>query len=183
MSAGGQTPPLASPATTARGPRSTRGRLRSLETASLLRLGLYVLAGATLAGTVLELLFLQHWGGRQTLVWIGVIGIASSLALQIIRPARMRVLAARWLAIAVFAVAGLGLWFHLDENLSAGALDRQYADTWDSRPAVEQLWLAATGSVGPAPPMAPAVLAEMGFALFLASLRHPGLRPEATVRG
>jgi len=58
---------------------------------------------------------------------------------------------------------------------------RHYADTWDSRPAVEQLWLAATGTVGPAPPLAPGVLAEIGLALFLASLRHPALRTSREV--
>jgi hypothetical protein len=103
--------------------------------------------------------------------------VAVSLALLTLWPRRTRVLVARWLALAVFLVAGLGMLLHVSENLEAGAPDGADAATWERRPAVERLWLAATGSLGDAPLLAPGVLAEMGFALFLASLRHPALPP------
>jgi hypothetical protein len=80
---------------------------------------------------------------------------------------------ARWLALAVAAVAVVGIWFHVQENLDAGPLDRAYADTWDTLGSAEQLWLAITGGVGPAPTLAPGALAEISFALLLATLRLP----------
>jgi len=59
------------------------------------------------------------------------------------------------------------------ENLTAGPLDRDYAATWSSMPAVEQWWLAMTGGVGPAPTLAPGALLEISLALALATIRHP----------
>ncbi len=41
--------------------------------------------------------------------------------------------------------------------------------------AVEQLWLAITGGVGPAPVLVPGTLAEISLALILATVRHPAL--------
>jgi hypothetical protein len=43
--------------------------------------------------------------------------------------------------------------------------------------ALEQLFAAVTGAVGPAPTLAPGVLAEISLALFLATVRHPALTP------
>lgn len=78
--------------------------------------------------------------------------------------------AGHWLA----AVVGLG--FHLNENLSAGPLDRDYADRWDSMSQVEQLVAAGSGDVGPAPTLAPGALAQIGGLLLLASIGHPALK-------
>ena len=78
-------------------------------------------------------------------------------------------------AIAVLAVAALGVATHVVENLAAGPLDRNYASQWQSMSFVLQLWTATTGGVGPAPVLAPAALAEISLALVIATLRHPAL--------
>jgi hypothetical protein len=65
------------------------------------------------------------------------------------------------------------------ENLGAGPLDRNYATTWDGLSFMEQLWLATTGGVGPAPVLAPGSLAEIALAILLATIRHPALEAEA----
>ena len=72
-------------------------------------------------------------------------------------------------------IGGLGIWFHVQENLAAGPLDRHYAATWDSMSSLDQLWAATTGAVGPAPILAPGVLAEISLALLLATVGHPAL--------
>ena len=75
----------------------------------------------------------------------------------------------------VVAIGGLGIWFHVQENLDAGPLDRHYAATWDSMSSLDQLWAATTGGVGPAPILAPGVLVEISLALLLATVAHPAL--------
>ena len=57
-------------------------------------------------------------------------------------------------------------------NHSAGALDIRYADTWEQMSAVAQWWAAASGGVGPAPSLAPGVLAFTAAALLAATLHH-----------
>lgn len=71
---------------------------------------------------------------------------------------------------------------HVNENLLAGPLDRSYASTWDSLSIVEQLFLAVTGGVGPAPALAPGSMSELGLAIALATIRHPALEPAASIR-
>ena len=69
-----------------------------------------------------------------------------------------------------------GFGQHVLANYDAAPLDFRYTDVWDKLPAYEQWWLAFSETVGPAPPMAPGVLAQAAFALGLATLAHPALR-------
>jgi hypothetical protein len=71
--------------------------------------------------------------------------------------------------------AVLGIWEHVEGNHDSGPLDRNYSDTWDDLPASTQWWLAVSKTVGPSPPLAPAALAQVGFCVLLATLRHPTL--------
>jgi hypothetical protein len=81
-------------------------------------------------------------------------------------------------------IAAVGIGLHLVENLAAGPLDRAFASVWDTLTPVEQVWTAATGGVGPAPVLAPGVLAEISLALLLATVRHPTLEAaRAPARG
>ena len=149
-------------------------RIRSLDTAGLLRFGLIGLALLGIAGTALELVFLQHWDGvTQQIVWPALLALCLALLLIVWRPTPTRVWVARVLAVGVLAIAGLGIWFHVEENLNAGFLDRTYGDTWESRSSLDQVWLAFTGQVGPAPTLAPGALAEISLALLLATVRLP----------
>ena len=67
---------------------------------------------------------------------------------------------------------------HVRENHDAGPLNRHYSATWDTRSAASQWWLAATKRVGPAPPLAPAVLAESALALLLATVAAATRQPK-----
>ena len=71
------------------------------------------------------------------------------------------------------ALAGVAL--HALANVDAGPLDRVFATRWSTMSPIEQWWEALTGGVGPAPVLAPGVLAEVSLALAIATIRHPAL--------
>jgi hypothetical protein len=149
---------------------------RDLPTAELLRRGVLGLVALGIVGTTVELLFLGHWGSpARTIVWPALAALAIGLFLLARRPSRTSIRAARAIAGSVAVVALVGVGFHVNENLAAGPLDRHFATTWDSLPAIRQWWLAVTGGVGPAPTLAPGVLLQLGLALLLATVRHPVL--------
>ena len=149
-------------------------RARSLAPVELLRLGIVSLVGLGIIGTSVELLFIGHWGSAgQAIVWPTLAALAIG-TLAVARFASPRAISvARVIAVVVVGVALVGIWMHVQENLTAGPLDRKYAATWDSLPALQQWWLAATGGVGPAPILAPGVLLQLGLGLLLATARHP----------
>jgi hypothetical protein len=155
-------------------------RVRGLDTASLLRLGVLGLALVGILGTTIELVFLEHWNGlTQQIVWPALLVLLVALVLIVWRPSPTKVWTARALALAIAFVAVVGIVLHVHENVEAGPLDRHYADTWDSLGAAQQYWLAITGQVGPAPTLAPGALAEISFALLLGTLHIPmASRPE-----
>ena len=141
---------------------------------SLLRRGVLALAALGIAGTTLELVFLRHWdSATKAVVWPAMAALALAAALIVVRPGRRTIVVARALAAGVAAIALIGIWFHVTENLTAGPLDRAYATTWDTMSGLEQLWTAVSGGVGPTPTLAPGVLAEIALALLLATVSHP----------
>ncbi|MGH8974175.1 MAG: hypothetical protein ACRD0C_13375 [Acidimicrobiia bacterium] len=142
-----------------------------------LRAGLLGLAVIGLAGTAAELAFLRHWDGLVQLIpWAAVAVLGTAVACLAVRPSAARVLAARALG-AVAAAGGLfGVYEHIAENYHAGPLDAVYGPKWESMRTLSRLWAAATGGVGPAPTLAPAVLTQIALCLFVATLAHPALR-------
>jgi hypothetical protein len=153
---------------------TTTQHLRSTDTASLLRLGLIGLALLGIIGTAIELVFLEHWdGATQQIVWPALAASCLALLLLVWRPSPAKIWIARALAVAVLAIAGLGIWFHVQENMDAGFLDRTYGVTWDSRGTLDQAWLALTGQVGPAPTLAPGTLVQISLAILLITVRLP----------
>lgn len=153
-------------------------RVAALDTPGLLRLGVLGLAILGIGGTTIELVFLGHWNGlTQQIVWPGVLALTVAFGLVAAtvagREIPRAIAIARILALAVMAIALLGIWFHVKENLGAGPLDRHYADTWDSLGPLTQWWLAVTGQVGPAPTLAPGALLEIALAILLATIRLP----------
>ncbi|MGH9023210.1 MAG: hypothetical protein ACRDV9_08940 [Acidimicrobiia bacterium] len=150
---------------------------REASAAGWLRAGLLALAAIGLAGTAAELAFLRHWDGLVQLIpWAAVAVLGAAMACLAVRPSAARVLAARALG-AVAAAAGLyGVYEHIAENYHAGPLDAVYGPKWESLPTLSRLWAAGTGGVGPAPTLAPAVLAQIALCLFVATLAHPALR-------
>ncbi len=147
-----------------------------IETATLLRRGLLLLAGIGIAGTGVELIFLRHWSSlTQLIVWPALVLLMTALVLISRARSPRAIRAALASAAVVLVVAALGVAMHVVENLAAGPLDRSYASQWQSMSFLVQLWTATTGGVGPAPVLAPGALAEISLALVVATLRHPAL--------
>jgi hypothetical protein len=146
------------------------------DTATILRRGILGLGALGVAGTLIELVFLGHWSNAlQAVVWPALAVLAIGLLVMARGPSAAAIQRVRALALVVAAVAALGIGVHAWANVDAGALDKDVAATWGSMPAVQHWWLGITGAVGPAPTLAPGVLAEISFALALATVRHPAL--------
>ena len=170
--------------TGAGGSPSRRSALAAMDSAALLRGGIVALAGLGVAGLLVELAFLRHWSTLGALVvWPAIAAAAVATVGLARRPSAGRVRLVRWLALGVVVVGAVGVILHVNENLLAGPLDRAYASTWDTLSVVEQLFLAITGGVGPAPALAPGSMSELGLAIALATVRHPALqRPAGLLR-
>jgi hypothetical protein len=148
------------------------------DTTKLLRGGVLGLAWLGIVGTSVELVFLRHWQNAiQVIAWPAIIALALALSLIVRRPTRRRVQAARGIALVVVLIAGLGIALHFWVNLNAGPLDRDYGPRWEQMSSLDQWTAAMIGDVGPAPMLAPGVLAEISLALLLATVRHPASRP------
>lgn len=144
----------------------------------MLRRCLLALVGLSAAGTAVELAMLRHWNGPlQLLPWVAlaVVGIAAGLLAR--RPSRRMVQTVRVLALAVAVSAAAGVYVHVEENYQSGPLDQRYTSTWDTMPAAARWWAAVSKTVGPAPPVAPGVLAQAALGLLFATVRHPALTP------
>jgi len=142
--------------------------------AGLLRSALLGLTGLALAGTTLELVIGRHWDSPvQVIPFIALAVAALALWLVVARPSRGRLRLARLLCALVFAASVLGIWEHIEGNHEAGPLDQRFSERWESMSTASRWWNAVSGGVGPAPPLAPGVLAQAALMLFAATLRHP----------
>jgi hypothetical protein len=139
-------------------------------TALLVRRGLVALTVLGILATAFELATEQHWNTLDQLIpWLALAVLTVATALVLI-PGGRGVVAARVLSLLVLGASAYGVVDHVLVNHAAGALDQRYADSWDSLPAVEQWWYAATKTVGPAPTLAPGVLGQSALLLLLATL-------------
>ena len=147
-----------------------------------LRRALLALAGAGVAVTAVELAMLRHWGSfTRNIPWAVLAITAAAIVGVAVRPSRPMFVTARITAAVVTASTAYGIVQHVIANHDAGPLDARYADRWDSMSAWSQWWAAATESVGPSPPLAPAALALGGVCLWLATIGWT-LRPSAVTR-
>jgi hypothetical protein len=154
-------------------------RSRRADAASVVRRGLVALTVIGILAAAFELATERHWNGIEQLIpWIAlaVLGVAVGLLFV---PVGWSVPAARALAVLVLGASAYGVLDHVLVNYGSGALDRRYADSWDTLPVLEQWWLAATKTVGPAPTLAPGVLGQSALLLVLASIGWR--RPEELV--
>lgn len=144
--------------------RSDAGTARFLRTAFLL------VAAGTCVGAALELAMLRHWKGTDQLIpWFVLAALAAGIVAVALVPTRPVLLAARVLSIGGALGSAVGVWEHVSSNWETGSLSATYASTWDTLPVLQQWWLAATGGVGAAPPLAPGFLALTGVCLALAT--------------
>ena len=145
-----------------------------------LRLGLLALGAAGILGTAIELATIEHWGSLlQMIPWV-VLGVMTAAILAVaLRPTRAVVRTAQMLGLAALGSGVFGIVQHIEENLTAGPLDATFGARWDSMSTMSQWWTAASGQVGPAPILAPAVLGQIGLCVLLACWAHPVVRQGA----
>jgi hypothetical protein len=142
----------------------------------MLRQAVLVVTAFSLLGTAAELAIGRHWESPPQVIPFVVIAVALvtvGLIATATTAARLRV--ARGLCIAILAASVFGVWEHIEGNQEAGALDQRTSARWESTPALERWWLAASGGVGPSPPLAPGVLAQTTLLLLVTTFRHPAL--------
>jgi hypothetical protein len=147
--------------------------------AALVRGALFALTVVGILATAFELASERHWNNPEQLIpWVAlaVLTVATALAAQSARGAQ---LIARILVLVVLGASAYGVLDHIAVNHDSGPLDQRYADAWESMPATRQWWYAATKTVGPAPTLAPGVLAQTSLLLLLAGLiKLPPREPE-----
>jgi hypothetical protein len=141
----------------------------------VLRASLAALTALGIAGTAFELASLRHWNGAVQLVpWFALLVLAAALVLYVRLEDRVRWV--RGLGLLVLVASGYGMWEHVLVNYESGPLDQRFADTWTELSLWSQWWYAIARTVGPAPTLAPGMLAQAAATLVLATLareRHP----------
>jgi hypothetical protein len=148
-----------------------RTRVYELGPVRLMRLGMLGLAIGAVIVTAAELAFLTHWDGTlQLLPWVALMAVSMGILLVVARPGRAAVWTARGLGAVALVLGGVGVLVHVISNHDAGILDYHYTDTWPTMGEVGRWWLAATGGVGPTPPLAPASLAFAALLLLMATI-------------
>lgn len=144
-------------------------RTRSASTTTWVRRGLLALSAAGIIATAFELASERHWKGlEQFIPWIAL-GVLLVALVSASAAGRSAQLLARALAVLVMGASLYGVIDHAAVNHNSGPLDQRYAETWDAMPVTEQWWLAVTKSVGPAPTLAPGILAQTALLIILAS--------------
>jgi len=145
-------------------------------TAELLRRCLLALVLLSVGGTAVELAMVRHWKTPvQAVPWVMLVVATGAAVLLASRPSPRTVWTVRVLAVVIAISAAFGVYEHIQENYDAGPLDQRYETTWDTMPAAAKWWAAISKTVGPAPPIAPAVLGQAALGLLFATVRHPAL--------
>lgn len=144
--------------------------------AERLRRFLLLIAAVSIAGTGIELAMLRHWDGIVQLIpWATLVALAASIAALVWRPSARTISVVRTVAVVVGAAAAFGVFEHVRTNYNAGFLDARYATTWVTMSKSSRWWAAFVKTVGPAPSLAPAVLAQAALCIGLATVEHPAL--------
>ncbi len=141
---------------------------------TIVRRALLALTLAGVLATAFELASERHWNGVEQLIpWFALAVLAVALVLACLRNGTAQLLA-RFSAVLVMCASIYGVIDHAAANHHAGPLDQRYADSWATMSATEQWWAAVTKSVGPAPTLAPGILAQTALLLMLAGLLRGG---------
>ncbi|WP_433246955.1 hypothetical protein ACQPYK_46160 [Streptosporangium sp. CA-135522] len=144
----------------------------------MVRLGLIGLTVLSILGTAFELATERHWHSWEQLIpWGALVVLAVAVALAVLQDSPEAVLLVRALSSVVLLVALFGVYAHVAANYDTGFLDHRYAATWETLPALSRWWYALTKSVGPAPPLAPGMLAQTALLLLLVTITRQPSEP------
>jgi hypothetical protein len=147
--------------------------VRDRDLGLLVRQGLVALTAVGILAAAFELYGERHWNGAEQLVpWVALAVLAAATVLVLL-PGTGATAVARVLALIVLGASAYGVIDHILVNYGSGALDQQFADTWDTLPVLTRWWYAATRHVGPAPTLAPGVLGQTAVLLLLATVGGP----------
>ena len=141
------------------------------------------LAAATALGALIELTMLRHWSHlSQRIPWV-ILVVALVATAYAYRAGARATPITRAVALLVALGGGFGVFEHVNSNVATGALDARYAQTWNTLSPLTHWWYAASGAVGPAPPLAPTMLALTGVCLALSTLGWTNRRPSSSPGG
>lgn len=148
-----------------------------------LRLGVLGLAALSVLATGYELAATRHWNSIiQLIPWLTLLVLVVAVALATVGGGRL-VVATRVLAGLALLASLFGVFQHVSANRAAGSLSSQYSDSWDGRSTAGKWWLAATKSVGAAPPLAPGALGQSALLVLLSTVgaaRRAGRDPRGS---
>jgi hypothetical protein len=154
----------------------TRVRHSEVRAAGRLRAGLLVLAALGIVGTAIELATIRHWGSPDQMIpWVVLVALAVAVAAVAWAPSRARIRFAQLVGGGSLLAGAYGVLQHISENVDAGPHSHRYGAKWASMSTLAHWWAGAIGGLGSAPTLAPAVLAQIGLCLLLATLAHPRL--------
>jgi hypothetical protein len=146
------------------------------DASAILRKALLVLASVAVVGTAIDLATLRHWTKPVQLVpWFVLAGLVVAIVLAAV-PAATTVRVARAIAVGAVLCAFFGVYEHIKTNYNVAPLDYRYTDRWATMSWSSRWWAAANKSVGPSPPLAPAVLLYGALCVCFSTIRHPALR-------
>ena len=130
-----------------------------------LRRTLVALLAFSCAGTLVELLLLEHWDGWQQWVPLVLLGVGVVVTLAFLaRPVRTLLGAVRGLAVAMAVAGAMGVWFHYDGN---AAFERE------STPDIRGMPLFTAAITGATPVLAPGTMVTFALLGLIALHRHP----------
>ena len=130
---------------------------------------LALIAVGTAAGGLVEMALLRHWGeATQIIPWVVLIAVL--VVGLLVATGGGSMIGAQVTGAAGLLTGAIGIFLHLSENLDEGEDLAQYAQTWESMPFLERVWLALNGTVGEAPLLAPGMVSLAGVILFIAVL-------------
>ena len=152
------------------------------DAAAILRKALLGLASVAVVGTALDLATLRHWKASLQLVpWFVLAGLAVAIALAFV-PSPTAIRVARAIAVVAVLCAFFGVFEHIKTNYDVAPLDYRYTDRWATMSWSSRWWAAANKTVGPSPPLAPAVLLYGALCVLFSTVRHPALHKPSPTR-
>lgn len=144
---------------------------RAGSNAARLRLALIGLVLIGAIGTLLELASLKHWSEPVMLIpWVAMAVAAAAAIWLAAQPGALSIKIAKAVAVIMLASAAFGMWEHVEQNYNEGHESHKYGAQWATMSETSKWWYAATQQVGPTPPLAVGIMAEIGLCLGAATI-------------